>query len=1347
MRVRKITSLQEQLCYLLFLMTLGTSFAQTASNVSPTKVTHRSSVTIQGTGFTTNSRVKFYTTADGTGTAVDATQTIFVSATTLQAILPGLYTASATSATHQVSVRVAASSTAGAPLSGFLPFTYITPVNVGAASRVSEIITNWAHTPVNSQGVAGNPQTFWRSQSATTINSNRPDNSHSVMAFRYGGNGTVQQGTMYSTGGALAGDAVITNTLTAANFTQGNGTTANTYVQGNYRALPIKNITGVVPNTGPNLIVLGSRVDGSSNTQIPTAPNVAGLTVRDVLIDGTRGLNIGTGVTNLPSTSVLTFAAAGIVQSGIDDGIPDILVSQIAEPTDGSFSVYCFTNQNGDIVGNPVQVAFNSITPIGTYRSDFFTLPAGQPISTAHINGSMLIGNPYRDIRMVAYRLADFGISTGNASDANTFKVMPSGTSDPAFMAYNRNSFTIPAPEISSQPQSQAVCPGGNAEFVVEVIAEGAGTDENEYQWLKNGEPLVEGVNGATGVNTPVLTISPVTAASAGVYRCLITNTSGAALSNNAYLNTIINAGPNVAVCSNTPGVMEVSSLGNNPTYQWYKSETNTNSGGVAVPSNTVGSVTYTGTGATYAPPAALAAGAHYYYVVSRPAGLTCAEADVTSAVMVYTVGATATGGTVSPNQSVCPGGAATINVSEYNGTSVQWQRLNSSTGGWDNIPTTGQNGTSITPSLYVTNITATTSYRAVITSTCGSGGSTTATSPVSIVSVNDTYVWTGLANTDWSNTQNWSCNAIPSLSTTVIIPAGVVDVNGNPVYPHVYGVEGLAKTIAVAQGASVTVDPAGTLRVADFVTVAEGGTFVVENNGALVQLNDGNNTGNITVKRNSSALYRLDYTLWSSPVTGQNLGAFSPSTFVDRFYEYRYGTTTIEPATQAELYWTVSPSATSFVPARGYLIRMPNLITAAQAAEYNATNGALPDVDHNAYNNGTLGTGEYIFRGEFTGIANNGAITPPVNLGPVNGTALSQLGHFYATGNPYPSPISVADFYGNAQNTANLQEGSALYFWRKKNNALVSSYACLTLSGLTVNSGTEENMGGQLNLPYYPTGTGASAQYIISPGQGFLVKLATTATGNVTFTNTMRRAATTTATGTTGQPFFRTLNNNPASRYWLNLSDANNAYSQALVAYAEEGTLGVDYGYDGFELPQGNIRFYSVQSGQNFSIQTRPDFEQTDVVPMGFSVSAAGQYTIDIHDKDGVFADGQEIYLKDNMYGTLYNLADGAYSFSTEAGTFASRFEVVYMNTMLGNTDLELNNIYVYKQNGTNTININSGSLELTGVKVFDIRGRELYNAAATGNEAAVNLNIAQQVVIVEATTTAGKVTRKVIF
>jgi hypothetical protein len=114
---------------------------------------------------------------------------------------------------------------------------------------------------------------------------------------------------------------------------------------------------------------------------------------------------------------------------------------------------------------------------------------------------------------------------------------------------------------------------------------------------------------------------------------------------------------------------------------------------------------------------------------------------------------------------------------------------------------------------------------------------------------------------------------------------------------------------------------------------------------------------------------------------------------------------------------------------------------------------------------------------------------------------------------------------------------------------------------------------------------------------------------------------------------------------------------------------------------------------------------------------------------------------------GTTTNLSTAPYLFTTDAGTFDTRFEVVYQaETLGGQTPKPANSVVVYQQNGA--INISSGSIEMTGVTLYDIRGRKLFEKdAINATETSIpGLNIANEVLIVEINTISGKVSKKII-
>ena len=1235
----KKTTFNKWVAMFCLLLASGVAFAQTVTGMAPSNVTHRTTVTLSGTGFSSTSTVRFYTGTDNTAAStayVLGTGVTYNSANGQLTVTVPAVTA-AGSGLNTRSIRVFNGTTAGAAYD----YSYTAPAQTPAVAGITRIITNY--------------NGYW-STTSTSNSTTQPDTGHSLMAFRY-------NGTLYSTGG----EAEVTNVLAS------NASTTGTYTTGNWRALPIRNIAGNVPassSSDPNLIVLASRVDGNPNIAVPTAPTVKGLSVRDVLIDGIRGLNIGTGVTNLPASSVLNFEAKEIVANAAGDAVPDIMVSQVADPSNSSFSVYCFVDSNGNIVGNPMQIALNSVTALGTYKTDFFTLPSGQPLNTAVVNGTTTVGLNTRPIRMVAYKLSDFGINESNKANVAGFKVMPSGTSDPAFMAYNRDSFEIPAPEIATQPQSAAVCPGSTATFSVTVTATGT---ELEYRWEKDGTPLNNGgrVSGAT---TATLQITGVTVADNGVYRCVVTNPRGSAFSNSAYLNTVVlSTSGNVATCLNTPAEIAVYANGNTPTYKWYSNTTNSNTGGTLIAS---------ATSSTYTPPATTA-GTTYFYAEVYPAGYECAK--TASTPIAYTVNAVSAAGTISGNQSVCPAAPATVSLTGYTGT-IQWQSSTTgNSGSWTNI-----NGAT-SASYTAPSITQITYFRAIVTnSTCSS-----ATSATSTVSPITSFVWTGLVDRNWHVAGNWSCSTIPTLTDDVTIPL-------TPNQPIVsQTIPALGKSLTLQANATLTANSGTNLQILGAVTVDTTATLTLQNNANLVQDTAtavSANAGKITVFRDNNSLYRLDYTLWSSPVTGQNLFAFSPSTVPTRFYTYTTATDvyTVVPGLSAA-------STTEFLRAKAYLIRMPNTSTEP------------------GYNNGTTAIN---YHGSFTGVPNNGAVYASVS---------TQGQRYNGIGNPYPSPINVHNFID--ANVSSLADGT-LYFWRKKNNMSNTSYATVTKFAYAPNDAEGGNTAGTA----FPEGL--ESEWTINSGQGFIAKVASNAT-QIAFSNTMRRMVNT-------NQFFRPAaeTGNEASKLWINITSPEQAFSTAVVGYSDTTTNGFDFGYDGklMNNDEGVLKLYSLATDNKLAIQARSTFAPTDVVPMGYSAQVAGSYTIRLTGKTGAFNNGQQVYLKDNFTGTLTNLTQGTYDFVTEAGTFDGRFEVVYSNTVLSNpaNELTANSVIIFKNNAG--LYIDAGKLVIKNVELFDVRGRQVFATENVNSNATTITGVTaeNQVLIARISTQDGSVLNK---
>lgn len=549
------------------------------------------------------------------------------------------------------------------------------------------------------------------------------------------------------------------------------------------------------------------------------------------------------------------------------------------------------------------------------------------------------------------------------------------------------------------------------------------------------------------------------------------------------------------------------------------------------------------------------------------------------------------------------------------------------------------------------------------------------------------TTIWNG---TSWSN-------GIPVSNQYNAIVEGSYnsDTNG----------EIIAGSLAVNSGEMV-IASGDNFKIKGGVTVDTEATFTVQNNANLIQSDDVDNTGVISVIKESAPMYRLDYAMWASPVAAQTLKGFSPETLNNRFYRYN-------PLSDA--YATVpDPVATVFGEGEGYLIRVSN------------THPAFVDAE-------TQGTP---WEGTFEGVPNNGNVNVTViPLDDQEGTE-NDVNGYNGIGNPYPSSINIAAFFSANQN--NLANNTPIYFWRKKNDASTSCYASLTLAGYNQNSGNAwgDSSNGVFNNP------NNSANWVINPGQGFIVKAVS---NTVIFTNAMRVAA------NNGQMFRTEMEEDfTKSRLWLNLTNSEGAFGQTTIAYTPATTFGLDFGWDGEAITDGEISIYSLAGDAKLGIQARPAFDSSDVVPLEYKITTAGNYTISLDHTDGVFAADQDIYLRDNLLGgTTHDLKQGPYEFTAEAGVITGRFDVVYAEALSTNIPaFDANSMIVYKQG--NVINISTGNTEIKSVAVYDVQGRLLYrdndvNAVTT---AIAGLQSEQQMLIVQVQTVQGaKASRKIVF
>jgi hypothetical protein len=116
----------------------------------------------------------------------------------------------------------------------------------------------------------------------------------------------------------------------------------------------------------------------------------------------------------------------------------------------------------------------------------------------------------------------------------------------------------------------------------------------------------------------------------------------------------------------------------------------------------------------------------------------------------------------------------------------------------------------------------------------------------------------------------------------------------------------------------------------------------------------------------------------------------------------------------------------------------------------------------------------------------------------------------------------------------------------------------------------------------------------------------------------------------------------------------------------------------------------------------------------------------------------------------TIHNLTEGSYPFASEIGTFNSRFEIIYQSTTLGvtNPGFNENQVIIYKT-PSSELSINTGSVIMSSVKIYDITGKLLFEKKGIdSSQTLLTLGSTTEVLLVQITSSEGViVTKKVLF
>ena len=162
-----------------------------------------------------------------------------------------------------------------------------------------------------------------------------------------------------------------------------------------------------------------------------------------------------------------------------------------------------------------------------------------------------------------------------------------------------------------------------------------------------------------------------------------------------------------------------------------------------------------------------------------------------------------------------------------------------------------------------------------------------------------------------------------------------------------------------------------------------------------------------------------------------------------------------------------------------------------------------------------------------------------------------------------------------------------------------------------------------------------------------------------------------------------------------LTLSDSATT-DRTRVVFNNSTSMGYEMECDATKFTTSGVpQLYTIDSrAVKYAINERPAAE--GIVTVGYIAPAQGNYTIAAQRMD------TPMLLKDNVTGTIHDLADGDYTFMTEAGTFEGRFTLMMkeVETGVDNVESGMRNTDLYNVKGQRVTHV-----EERGVYIEDNR------------------------------------------
>lgn len=538
----------------------------------------------------------------------------------------------------------------------------------------------------------------------------------------------------------------------------------------------------------------------------------------------------------------------------------------------------------------------------------------------------------------------------------------------------------------------------------------------------------------------------------------------------------------------------------------------------------------------------------------------------------------------------------------------------------------------------------------------------------------NKTKIWNGNISTNWDNDNNWLPIGKPSLENCVIIPSQSI-VSGD-------SYDALAKNIVVKPTGILEVKPDNNLIIDENIKVENNGSVTIRDKATLLQIKDNfQNTGIVTIERNTPLMYRYGINYWGSPLTeasNYKLGNLIPNVAYKYSFDLRtWGT---------DGHFVKETDNTVMKSGKGYILEVPR-------------------------NFPTLESGNrQVYQAKFIGTPFNGVLNLTLNTTTRPDTVAdhSELNNLIS--NPYPSAIDASKLIFDPRN-ANKLDGT-IYLWANVSGLSMDHTSPYYNPDYNYNYSNDDyivmNIAGSVH-PISANHQQTIYQYIGS-GQGFFIKSLAN-NNNIVIDNSMRvknendifyRTATNNLkSGITNDLVSKQILNTEFKQIWIDLKTDNKKIGQTLIGYHPEATEDYDFGLDSEILGLSVNNIYSIIPNKKLAIQTKNQIKEDETVALGILLNETGTHTISINNFTEHFNE-YTVYLIDNKLKTVHNLNSGDYNFEAEKGKSDNRFEIRFSKK--STLQFEENRLNVYNKS---EFKIESEKFKIKNIQIFDLSGK----------------------------------------